>query len=107
MSPEETIKGLSARCARCGRRLDPEDVFCGHCGKRVREPAASDDHTLEPMKLTDVLMGLGIVCLRKGDYFKAVEKFEKIIAADPGNHKARELLFRARRAVRDITGDSR
>ena len=103
---EEGRKGSSDRCPRCGHLLEPEDMFCGHCGKGIREPDGDAVRTMETMKVGDVLMGLGIVCLKKGDYFRAIEKFEKIIAADPDNRKAGELLSRARRRLRDLRGEA-
>ena len=91
------------RCPRCGTPPQPEDIFCGHCGFNIQGKQTELGETQEAFKLSDIQLRLGIVHLKKREYFKAIKKFEKTLENDSENKQARELLIQAKEALRQAT----
>lgn len=76
-----------AQCPKCQTPSEPDDRFCSQCGERLALPEFSEAEglTQKALSLSDVHYNLGMVYLKKGEYSKALEYWEKGIRQDPGN----------------------
>ena len=92
-------------CPRCGYSILPGDFYCGRCGFNIFEKESKISLTKAELKLDDIRLRLGIVYLKKGEFSKAIETFEKVLAEHPSNLQAQELLIEAKEALENITLD--
>jgi Tfp pilus assembly protein PilF len=88
------------RCPRCGKKPHPEDLYCGYCGFNIQVKESEIGETQEAFKLSDIQLRLGIVHLKKKEYYKAIEKFEKTLQYDPENKQAQAYLIQSKEALR-------
>ena len=93
-------------CPRCGTSFQPDDLFCGYCGRSIQIKESDHSETEEAFNLSDIQFRLGIVHLKKREYYKAVEKFEKTLENDPENRKAQELLVYSKRVLQQTRDDT-
>ena len=90
-------------CPRCGFAIQPGDFYCGKCGFNIFEKESKVSLTQAELKLDDIRLRLGNVYLKKGEYSKAIETFEKVLQDNPKSAEAQHLLDNARKALEDIT----
>ena len=84
-------------CSECGAGYEDEDRYCPQCGNRLAEGNATEAiNTQESLDLFDVQYKLGLVYYRKGDYPRAVETWEKVLARRPGDIDLASLVEDAR-----------
>ncbi|MFZ0389934.1 MAG: tetratricopeptide repeat protein [Calditrichia bacterium] len=84
-----------------------EDLFCGQCGFNLMAQAPGAGATQKDLKLDDIQMSLAIVYLKKGEYQKAIDVFEKILKSKPDNTHASRLLkqtLQLQRESRAVSG---
>ena len=91
------------RCPKCGAITHAEDLFCGYCGFNIMEKQIAMEATQEAFKLSDIQCRLGIVHLKKKEYYKAIEKFKKTLSHDPENNQAQDLLAQAEQLLQETT----
>jgi len=89
-------------CPRCGFAIQPGDFYCGNCGFNIFEKESKVALTQAELKLDDIRVKLGIVYLKKGEYSKAIETFEKVLLDCPQNLEAQQLLNNAKEALEAI-----
>lgn len=93
---------MEGKCPRCDFPVLEEDKYCGGCGFRVAERENYQAKTQVEMQLSDIRINLGKVYLKKGDYAKAAESFEKVLEEDPENTEARALLNSIRSKISEM-----
>ncbi len=88
--------GIMDKCPRCEKQIDPEDLFCGNCGLNIMAQASFGGATQKELKLSDIQLSLGIVYLKKGEFAKARDIFNKILEVDPENQHATRMMEQIR-----------
>lgn len=84
-------------CASCDAEFAPDDRYCPQCGKRIeRQEVDGANMTQGAMNLSDVRFKLGMVYFKKGEYARAAEAWEKVLANNPDNVDLKRLIQDAR-----------
>lgn len=97
---------MSKKCPKCQKEVYPEDLFCGNCGFNLSVQEHKVVGTQVDLKLSDIRFNLGMVYLKKGEYAKAIDTFEKILKEEPDNLQIMEMLKQAREALNNVMSAS-
>jgi lipopolysaccharide biosynthesis regulator YciM len=76
------------------------DNFCGYCGFAQNLEDKNHQATQKELKVNHIRFKLAVVYLKKKEYMKAIEMFEKIESDEPANIEVKKKLKKARELYR-------
>ncbi|MGH1362092.1 MAG: tetratricopeptide repeat protein [Calditrichia bacterium] len=76
---------MTITCKKCSNSMEQADKFCGACGAPKEKNVAPLLGTKVDMQLSDIRYNLAQVYVKKGDFQKALNVFEKLLEENPDN----------------------
>ena len=87
---------MSDFCPNCSNEIFKSDKFCGYCGFSLKTQDTNHNATQQELKVSHIRFKLGMVYMKKKEFAKAIEMFEKVEKENPANTEVIELLNKAR-----------